>query len=39
MTRKEYIRRLTDEDRIRCDIMIEKGGVIKLPYSIRSLYI
>ena len=29
MGRKEYIRRLTEEDRIRCGIIIEKGKVLE----------
>lgn len=29
MGRKEYIRRLTDEDRIRCEILTEKGKVFE----------
>lgn len=29
MSHKEYIRKLTDEDRIRCEITISKGKVVK----------
>lgn len=29
MVQKEYIRRLTDKDRVRCEIAISKGEVVK----------